>query len=62
MDVKLEEKQDRVAQTEPMTQIPSGTSSPNQGEVDGEAIFAYLAKNPDIGGLMREYPQLTGEL
>ena len=61
MDVKVEEKQDRVAQSKPTKQIPSGTSSPSQAGLDGEAIFAYLAKNPDIGDLMREYPQLTAE-
>jgi SAM-dependent methyltransferase len=61
MDVKLEEMEDRVAQTGPTEQILSGTSSPSQAGVDGEAIFAYLARNPDIGGLMREYPQLTAE-
>jgi SAM-dependent methyltransferase len=61
MDVKLEEMEDRVAQTGPTEQILSGTRAPSQAGVDGEAIFAYLARNPDIGGLMREYPQLTAE-
>jgi SAM-dependent methyltransferase len=27
--------------------------------VNGEAVFAYLSKDPDIAGLMNEYPQLT---
>jgi SAM-dependent methyltransferase len=61
MDVELEEKQGRLAQTEPTTQIPPETSAPNQAAMDEEAIFAYLAKNPDTAALMREYPELTAE-
>ncbi len=61
MEVELDEKHHGAAQTEPTIRIPSGSSSSNQAEVDDEAIFAYLAKNPDIAGLTREYPQLTAD-
>jgi hypothetical protein len=31
----------------------------NQGTVSAETILAYLAHNPDLGGLLTEYPQVT---
>lgn len=61
MDVKLDEMQNGAAQTEPTAKIQSGRNSTDGARVDGEAIFSYLAKNPDIAGLMHEYPQLTAD-
>jgi SAM-dependent methyltransferase len=61
MEAKLEEKQNGAAPIEPTAKIQSRSDSPDRARVDGEAIFSYLAENPDIAGLMREYPQLTAE-
>jgi SAM-dependent methyltransferase len=56
---KQGKKQDGSGQTEPAAHARSGSDAPNRVGAHGEAIFAYLAKNPDIAGLMQEFPQLT---
>jgi SAM-dependent methyltransferase len=59
MEAKRGKKQRGMAKTEPAEKIRSETDEPNRAGVHAEAIFSYLAKNPDVAGLLEEYPQLT---
>jgi SAM-dependent methyltransferase len=61
MEVKQRGKQGAAAKTKPTAMIQSGGDATNRTEVRAEAIFAYLAENPDVAELMREYPQLTAD-
>jgi len=61
MEGKREKKRRASAQSEPTAKIRSETGAKNKAEVRSEVIFAYLAKNPDVAGLMQEYPQLTAD-
>jgi len=59
MEVKRMEIQGVSVESEPTAESRSGKSAKNKAEVQAEAIFAYLSDNPDIGGLLQEFPQLT---
>jgi SAM-dependent methyltransferase len=59
MEVKRGKKRRAAALAEPAAKIGLESDAEHQAEVRAEAIFAYLAKNPDIAGLMQEFPQLT---
>jgi hypothetical protein len=59
MDVKRGKKQNALAEIEPAGKARSGNDAKNQPGVHAEAIFACVAANPDVAGLMREYPELT---
>jgi SAM-dependent methyltransferase len=59
MDATRGTDQDGPPQTDPTANFRSGSVVTHRAGPQGEAIFAYLAKEPDIAGLMREYPQLT---
>jgi SAM-dependent methyltransferase len=61
VELEREKKRRASARTEPNAKIRSGTGAKNPAEVHAEAIFAYLAKTPDVGGLLQEYPQLTAD-
>jgi SAM-dependent methyltransferase len=61
MEGKRGKKQGASAQAEPSTKERSGRDGANRAGVHAEAIFNYLAQNPDVDGLMREYPQLTAD-
>jgi SAM-dependent methyltransferase len=59
MEVKRSKKQEPSAKAEPGTKKRSGSGAPGRAGVHAEAIFGYLAENPDVAGLLQEYPQLT---
>src|SRR5215212_6746407 len=61
MEAKRSKKQDASAQAEPNTKKRSGSGAPNRAGVHAEAIFGYLAENPDVAALMQKYPQLTAD-
>jgi SAM-dependent methyltransferase len=61
MDVKRGKKQNALAEIAPAAKSRSGNDAKNRSGVHAEAIFAYLATNPDVAGLMHEYPQLTAD-
>jgi SAM-dependent methyltransferase len=61
MEVKRGKMQTASAQTEPTGKNLSGTEGRNRAGVHAEEIFAYLAENPDVAGLMQKYPQLTAD-
>jgi SAM-dependent methyltransferase len=59
MEGKRDKKHDARTRTKPRAEERSGGRSTNRAGVQGEAIFAYLAENPDITGLMQEFTHLT---
>src|SRR4051794_6577094 len=61
MEAERGKKQDGSAQTDPSPSIGTRSGATNQVRLPAAAIFKYLANNPDIAGLLREYPQLTAE-
>src|SRR5215207_4615820 len=61
MDVKRGKKQNALAEIEPAVTSRSGNDAKNRSGVHAEAIFAYLATNPDVAELMNEFPQLTAD-
>ena len=61
MEAKRGKKQDGSAQTDPIANIRPGSGAANRAGLPAEAVFSYLANNPDIAGLMREHPQLTAD-
>jgi SAM-dependent methyltransferase len=61
MNVKRGKQQNALAEIEPAATSRSGNDAKNRSGVHAEAIFAYLATNPDVADLMDEYPQLTAD-
>lgn len=61
MEGKRGKKQGASAQAAPSAKTQFGRGEANRTGVHAEAIFRYLAENPDVDGLMREYPQLTAD-
>src|SRR5215213_2799582 len=61
MEAMQPKNQDASARAEPSTKKRSGSGAPNRAGVHAEAIFGYLAENPDVAGLMQKYPQLTAD-
>src|SRR5215211_8740111 len=59
MEVKRGQKQTVSAQNEPTGKSLSGSDGRNRVGVHAEEVFAYLAENPDVAGLMQKYPQLS---
>ena len=61
MEGKRRKKHDAAARSEPSARNRTKSSATSRAGLHAEAIFAYLAKNPDTAELMQEYPQLTAD-
>jgi SAM-dependent methyltransferase len=59
MEGKRRKKQGVSGQAEPSAKTQSRNGGTNRDGVHAEAIFGYLAQNPDVTGLLHEYPQLS---
>ena len=61
VEAKRGKKRDMSTNADPSPKISSGNGTTEREGVPAEAIFGYLAKDPDLAGLMQEYPQLTAD-
>jgi SAM-dependent methyltransferase len=59
MEGKRRKQQEAPAQRESKAKVQFGGGRANRVGVHPEEIFGYLAQNPDVAALMRDYPQLS---